>query len=205
MATKCLIYCRVSSQRQVDEGHGLDGQEKRCRDYAISQGYQIIDVFPDEAMSGGLFDRPGMKKLLNCLEKYQNEPEKVVVVFDDLKRFARDTEVHFGLKREIYGRNGRVECPNFKFEDSPEGKFVETVMAATSELERNQNKRQVKQKMKARIDLGFWPFCPPLGLANTKDPIRGKVLTNQEPLASIFKEAIEGFGSRKLMTLLTQN
>jgi len=201
MGTKCLIYCRVSSQRQVVEGHGLDGQEKRCRDYANSQGYQIVGVFPDEATSGGLFDRPEMKKLLSCLEKYQNETEKVVVVFDDLKRFARDTEVHFGLKREIYGRNGRVECPNFKFEDSPEGKFVETVMAATSELERNQNKRQVKQKMKARIELGCWPFCPPLGLSNIKDVIKGKLLTNQEPMALVFKMAIEGFACRQLGTL----
>ncbi|MEI6092951.1 MAG: recombinase family protein, partial [bacterium] len=37
----CVIYCRVSSERQVTEGHGLEGQEKRCRDYAEHKGYKV--------------------------------------------------------------------------------------------------------------------------------------------------------------------
>lgn len=132
---KCLIYCRVSSQRQVNEGHGLDSQEVHCHEYAKSQGYEIVETFRDEGESGGLFDRTGMKQLLSYLEEHRVESEKIVVIFDDLKRFARDTEIHFALKKEIYGRNGTVESPNFKFEDTPDGKFVETVLAAHAELD----------------------------------------------------------------------
>ena len=36
---KTVIYCRVSSDRQVREGHGLQGQEQRCRAYAQAHGY----------------------------------------------------------------------------------------------------------------------------------------------------------------------
>ncbi len=54
--TKCLIYCRVSSQRQVIEGHGLDSQEQRCRIFANQNNYEVVKVFPDEGISGGLFD-----------------------------------------------------------------------------------------------------------------------------------------------------
>ncbi len=197
---KSLVYCRVSSERQVNEGHGLDSQEKRCRDYAKSKGYDVAGVFRDEGESGGLFERTAMRELLKCLEKMR-EPERVVVVFDDLKRFARDTEVHFGLKREIYGRNGRVECPNFTFEDSPGGKFVETVMAASAELERNQNRQQVIQKQKARIESGYWSFCPPRGLAFIKDPGHGKLLSPVEPWATIIKQAIEGYANGLFLTL----
>jgi hypothetical protein len=32
--------------------------------------------------------------------------------------------------------NATVECLNFKFEDTPEGKFIETIIAAQGELER---------------------------------------------------------------------
>jgi site-specific DNA recombinase len=198
---KCLIYCRVSSQRQVDEGHGLDSQEIRCQEYAKSQGYQIIGVFRDEGESGGLFERTGMQQVLSCLESNIMEPERVIVIFDDLKRFARDTQVHFALKKEIYSRNGSVESPNFKFEDTPDGKFVETVMAAHAELERNQNKRQVIQKMKARLESGYWPFNPPIGLVNKKDELHGKILSPVEPFASIFSEAIIKFARGVLMTL----
>ncbi len=94
---KAIIYCRVSSQRQVNEGHGLDSQEQRCIQYAKSCGYEILDIFRDNGVSGGLFDRPAMKHVLECLEKNDTNDlnNKIVVVFDDLKRFARDTKVHF--------------------------------------------------------------------------------------------------------------
>ena len=204
MKTKALIYCRVSSPRQVKEGDGLGSQEQRCRKYAENAGYKIIGVFKEKGLTGGLFDRPAMKEVLKCLEDndINDSEDKIVVIFDDLKRFARDTEVHFALKREIYGRNGRVESPNFRFEDTPEGKFVETVMAATSELEKNQNKRQVIQKMKARLERGYWPFCMPKGLINKKDPIHGKILVRREPYATIYKEGIEKYRDGILPSIL---
>lgn len=200
---RAVIYCRVSSKRQVKDGHGNESQEKRCQDYAKAQKYNVIGVFPEEGITGGLFERPAMRELLKFLEENDsNDPEdKIVVIFDDLKRFARDTEIHFGLKREIYGRNGRVECPNFRFEDSPEGRFVETIIAATGELERNQNKRQVIQKMKARLELGYWAFASPVGLQMVRDPMHGKLLRPKEPFSSILKTAIEDFRDGLLQTI----
>ena len=44
---KSIIYCRVSSDRQVREGHGLDGQELRCRAFARERGYEVVGVFRD--------------------------------------------------------------------------------------------------------------------------------------------------------------
>lgn len=200
--TYALIYPRVSSERQVVEGHGLDSQTKRNVDYAENMHYLVFNVYAEEGVSGGLFDRPKMKQLLNDIEMLKSrEPDcEVVVIFDDIKRLARDLEIHFALKKEIYGRGGRVESPNFRFEDTPTGKFTEQVMAAAAELERNQNKLQVSQKMKARLERGYWTFCPPPGLVNIKDKIHGKILVSQEPIASIFKAAIEGFCDRRLIT-----
>ena len=199
MATDCFITGRTSSLKQEREGHGLDSQIKRCKDYSLSKGYRIVKIYREEATSGGLplFQRPVMKQLLIDLDNHRIKyPDReIVVVFDDLKRFAREVEVHFMLKREIYGRGARVECPNFRFEDTPEGKFVETMLAASAELERNQNKRQVVQKMKARIEGGYWTFCTPPAMKNLKDPLHGKLLHPFEPFASIFKKAIEAFAS----------
>jgi len=53
-----VIYCRVSSKRQVKEGHGLESQETRCREYAARRGYEVLEVFLDKAVSGGRLDRP---------------------------------------------------------------------------------------------------------------------------------------------------
>jgi DNA invertase Pin-like site-specific DNA recombinase len=197
---KAFVYCRVSSQRQVEEGHGLDGQEKRCRDFAKSQGYDVVKVFRDEGVSGGTIERDGMQALLSELEQYINDPEKCVVIIDDIKRFARDVQGHFTLKTAIYSRNAVLESPSYRFEDSPEGKFVETMLASAAELERNQNKRQVINRMKARFENGYWPFMPPLGLENKKDAVHGKILVPDEPYASILKTAIEKYGSGLLLT-----
>jgi DNA invertase Pin-like site-specific DNA recombinase len=38
---ECVIYCRVSSKEQKDEGISLDVQEEMCEDYAIKNGLAI--------------------------------------------------------------------------------------------------------------------------------------------------------------------
>lgn len=195
-----IIYCRVSSQRQVAEGHGLESQEQTCRNHIKFKGYpDPARVFKDEGVSGGLLNRPGMQELLAFLDEQPNDVE-VIVVVDDIKRFARDVQHHFTLKTAIYSRGARLESPTHKFEDSPEGKFVETIFAATAELERNQNKRQVINRMKARLELGFWCFDNPPGYKYTNDALRGKILVKDEPKATIIKDALEGFASGRLPT-----
>lgn len=191
-AKSAIIYCRVSSQRQVNEGDGLGSQELRCRNYASTKGYQVEKVFEEKGVSGALFDRPAMKDLLAFLDK--NSHKEYIIIFDDLKRFARDYSVHLKLKMELIKARGAVlECLNFNFEDTPEGEFVEGVLALQGELERKQNRRQVIQKQKARLERGYWPFCPPLGLKHIKSKDHGKVLVPREPYADIFKEAIEAY------------
>lgn len=50
-----VIYYRVSSAKQVKEGHGLQSQEARCRDHARSMGYHV--EAPDD-VSGGYAREP---------------------------------------------------------------------------------------------------------------------------------------------------
>ena len=192
--TKAIIYCRVSSKKQATEGAGLESQEHRCRDYAQAQGYEVEAVFPDDASGGGDFmNRPGMVALLAYLEARADT--NFVIVFDDLKRFARDIEFHKKLRRTLDAHGARPECLNFRFEDTPEGEFVEAVIAAQGELERKQNRRQVLQKMKARVEQGYAVFQAPRGYRYEKRRGHGKVLVRDEPLASVVQEALEGFAS----------
>lgn len=192
--SKAIIYCRVSSTRQKTEGSGLASQEHRCRQYAEAKGLEVEAVFPDDASGGGDFmKRPGMVALLSYLDA---QPGKsYVVIFDDLKRFARDTEFHIKLRREFRARGAGIECLNFRLEDSPEGKFVETIFAAQGELEREQNRRQVIQKMQARVEKGYNVFQAPVGYRYASDRIHGKILVRDEPCASIVQQALEGFAS----------
>ena len=196
---KALIYCRVSSRAQEEEGNGLDSQETRCRQYAAQQGYDVLAVFPDTITGGGDFmQRPGMVSLLAFLDAHPDE--HFAVVFDDLKRFARDTRFHLDLREAFRKRGASIECLNFKFEDTPEGEFIETIMAAQGALERKQNGRQVAQKMKARMQNGYWVHTAPVGYHYKTIKGRGKVLVHNEPLASIVREGIEGYASGRFQS-----
>jgi site-specific DNA recombinase len=189
-----VIYCRVSSVKQRTSGAGLDSQEHRCRQYAEQKGYDVEAVFPDDVSGGGDFmQRPGMRAMLAYLEAQKGRP--YTVIFDDLKRFARDTEFHIKLRREFAELGASIECLNFNFEDTPEGRFIETIIAAQGQLEREQNKRQVVQKMRARIEKGYYVFHPPVGYRYSKDRMHGKLLVRDEPIATILAEALEGFAS----------
>jgi site-specific DNA recombinase len=189
-----VIYCRVSHSKQRNEGDGLHSQEHRCREYAGARGYAVEAVFHDDVSGGGDFmSRPGMVAMLRFLSRPTRDD--YVVIFDDLKRFARDTEFHIGLRKKLATYNATVECLNFKFEDTPEGKFIETIIAAQGELERLQGRRQTIQKMKARVEHGFYVFKVPVGYRYEKSDGKGKVLVRNEPLASIVQEALEGFAS----------
>lgn len=190
---KALIYCRVSSRSQ-EEGHGLQSQETRCREYAVNKGYDVMAVFPDTITGGGDFmKRPGMVALLSFLDAQPDT--RFVVIFDDLKRFARDTRFHLDLREAFRTRGACIECLNFKFDDTPEGEFIETIMAAQGALERKQNGRQVSQKMKARMQNGYWVFPAPVGYRYEKNKTHGKLLVRDEPLATIVQEALEGYAN----------
>ncbi len=197
--THVVIYCRVSSKKQATDGQRLNSQESRCRDYARDKGYRVAAVFTDDVSGGGDFiKRPGMVRLLSYLD--ENADRSHVVIFDDLKRYARDTVFHLKLRQEMALRNATRECLNFRFEDSPEGEFIETVIAAQSQLERQQNSRQVRQKMRARVLAGFWVFRAPVGYRYEKSKAGGKVLVPDPEAAPIVREALEGFATGRLAT-----
>jgi len=196
---RAVIYARVSSIAQETEGHGLKSQETRCREYAASKGYDVSAVFPDTISGGGDFmKRPGMVALLSFLDAQPDT--RFVVIFDDLKRFARDTRFHLDLREAFRRRGASIECLNFKFDDTPEGEFIETIMAAQGALERKQNGRQVAQKMKARMQNGYWIHNPPIGYRYQTVRGHGKLLVPNPPFDAIIKEAFEGYACGRFHT-----
>ena len=95
-----IIYCRVSSDRQVKEGHGLDGQELRCRKYAQDHGYEVAAVFRDEGVSGGIIDREGMQELLDFLDGRGGE-DQCVVIIDDISTVMDDAYDLAGVCNQV--------------------------------------------------------------------------------------------------------
>ncbi len=191
-----LVYARVSSRRQETEGTGLQSQEERCKSDLRSIEVPCAKTFRDSFSGGGDFmQRPAMREMLAYIDAHSHK--EYVVVFDDLKRFARDIEFHIKLRTAFRSRNVELRCLNYRFDESAEGRFVEHVLASAGQLEREQNARQVRQKMRARLEAGYWPFSRKKGYDTVKDPMHGKIQVPNKD-GKTLKAALEAFSSGNL-------
>lgn len=193
-----LVYARVSSPTQAAYGHGLESQEARCISDLKSIGVPYEKTFPDSFTGGGDFmRRPAMRKLIEYIDA--NPHKRFVVIFDDLSRFARDVEFHIKLRAAFRVRDTLVRCLNFSFDDTPEGEFAEIIMAANNQLFRKQNRRQVIQKQKARLESGYWPFICKKGYMRVNHPSLGRILKPTALGTKVLKPALESFATGKLV------
>jgi site-specific DNA recombinase len=195
---KSVVYCRVSSQAQVTKGDGLGSQETRCREYAKHKGYSVEEVFYDEGISGKLLDRAKMREMLSYLKKH-GKKEPVIVIIDDISRLARDLETHIKLRTAIADAGGKLESPAIEFGEDSDSRLVEHLLASVAAHQREKNAEQVKKRMRARMQNGYWVFNAPCGYKFERKG-GGKVLVPDEPAATLVRTALEGFATGRFET-----
>lgn len=61
---RAVIYARVSTQRQADDGVSMDSQIEQCRIKAETLGATVDQVFRDDGVSGRTDNRPGFQAAL---------------------------------------------------------------------------------------------------------------------------------------------
>lgn len=49
---RVALYIRVSTQEQAVEGHSIEAQDAKAREYAERIDYEITNVYIDEGISG---------------------------------------------------------------------------------------------------------------------------------------------------------
>ncbi|WP_368040292.1 recombinase family protein [Ruegeria atlantica] len=194
---KCAIYVRVSSAKQVNEGSGLSSQEQSCRSYAKENGYEVVEVFSD-IVSGTAGERTGTKALVRYLRMHRSE--KLVVVVDDIDRFARDVSVYSDLHKQIVAAGARLESPKFKMSEEAHSIFELKLRVLLGELEVGKNKERSRDRVIARLQTGYWTFSAPVGYEYKRRGPEGKVLVRVEPTASILAEALEGYASGRFQS-----
>lgn len=193
-----LIYTRVSTLGQVSDGNGLFSQEERCLAHLKALRIPHEKTFRDAYTGAGDFmSRPAMREMLSYIDA--NPHKKFVVVFDDIKRLSRDLKSHIELRYAFRERDVIPLCPNYNFDEAPESIFMENLFAGQGQLEREQNRRQVIQKMKARLEAGYWTFGTKKGYDMVKHPGRGKVAVPNKEGLEMLKPAMEAFASGELV------
>ena len=187
----CPVLPRI--EFETDDARGWPGFPRNpLPGYAKYKGYEVTQVFKDD-MSGSLINRPGMQAMLAYLKKQKREPH--VVIIDDISRLARGLEAHLQLRSAIGKAGGILESPSIEFGEDSDSMLVENLLASVSQHQRQKNSEQTKNRMRARLQNGYWVFQAPIGYRYERVSGHGKMLVRDEPTASIIQEALEGFES----------
>jgi site-specific DNA recombinase len=141
-----IIYARVSTDEQAQNGVSLDAQLAACTQYAQAHGLGIADVIVDAGLSGKSSDRPGYQKLVKLVtgKKIQH------VICMKLDRLSRSTIDTLHLLNLMAAKDVQLHLTDSGLVDSQssDGELMMTLRAAFAQAER----RKISERTKAALD-----------------------------------------------------
>lgn len=159
---KCVAYIRVSTEKQAEEGYGLDSQKRDILDYCKRNNLAVSEWYIDAGLSGmDMTKRVELQRLISDMSKIG-----IIVVYK-LDRLARDSVDALYMIEKIFIPKGiRVESVHdFAKYDTPQEKFQTQIMAAVAEYDRNTMLLRMRGGMLERVKNGLWmgggntPYC----------------------------------------------
>jgi DNA invertase Pin-like site-specific DNA recombinase len=160
-----VVYARVSSREQEQEGYSIQAQLKLLRDYAARNGFKIIAEFVDVETAKA----PGRKQFGEMVEflKRKHRPCRTIYVekTDRLYRNLRDAvtledldvEIHFVKENQIISKDAKSQA-----------KLIHDINLVLSKNYCENLREEVKKGMYAKAEEGCYPGRAPFGYRNNK-------------------------------------
>lgn len=141
---RTAIYIRVSTEEQVREGYSVSGQKQKLKAFCISQGWEVVGLYPDEGISAKDTNRPELQRMLKDIK---DDKIDCVLVYR-LDRLTRSV-------MDLYNMLDVFEKHDCKFKSATEvydtttamGRMFITIVAALAQWER--------ENMGERISFGY--------------------------------------------------
>lgn len=192
-----LLYARVSTQLQVNDGVSLDVQERQLQQAAELAGFTEIELVREEGRSGkSISGRPALTETLKRLDA--GEAQALFVTRID--RLARSTQDFLSIVDRANKNGWRLVMLDLNLDTSSyQGRFVVTIMSALAEMERGiiaERQRDVHKDRRARgivwgVDMG--------PKNKTPEEIKQRVLSERASGAS-FKTIADGLNRDEIPT-----
>lgn len=149
---RAIGYVRVSSDKQVKEGGGLEIQKKSIIDFCEKNQIELIDIFSDEGISGAedIEKREGLANCFRSLRRSKVEIHHVIV--QKLDRFARDTILLGYLEFELKKCRCELLAVDQKFNNDPSGKLMKDIISAFAAFEKNMINLRTTSGKKNKIE-----------------------------------------------------
>lgn len=189
---KAVIYCRVSTKEQVEEGNSLSTQEKICREYAIKHGLEVVEIFIESGESAKTKDRKELKRLLSFCSKKSNHTQAVIVYKVD--RLSRNTDDYSQLRLFLKRYGVEIKSATEAFDNNPMGRFIENLMANIAEFDNDIRAERCRQGMKDAVLEGRYVWKAPPGYQNIHIDGKATIAPSEESMLVV--KAFEMIASR---------
>ena len=161
---RAVLYCRVSTEDQV-KNLSLSTQEKACKGYCQQHGFEVDKVFVEEGESAKTVNRSQFQKMLSYCRENKGRIQSVIVYHTS--RFARNSHDHLAVRALLSSYGVSLRSVNEQIDESSQGKFLETVLAAVNQLDNDVRAERTVAGMKAALEKGRYTHRVPLGYLNT--------------------------------------
>ncbi len=160
---ECVAYMRVSTEKQAEEGNGLDSQKRDIELFCRKNELVVSDWYVDDGYTGANMDRPELQRLINdCIKKRV----KCVVAFK-LDRLSRSMIDGLYIIERVFQPNQVLfKCVHDSVSyDSPMEQAYTQMMAVFAQLDKNTMMLRMRGGMLERIKQGYWiggantPYC----------------------------------------------
>lgn len=185
---KAIIYCRVSTTEQAQEGFSLRHQEIECRKFAQENGYEVDKVFIEEGESAKTQDRTQLQKLIQY--SVENSKELDALIIWKYDRLTRNLSDQMALAKNFSSLGIRVLSVTENNEETPVGNLMRNIIGSFAQFDNEVKAERCSAGMKQAIKEGRWVWNAPLGYKNDKE----KSLIKTD-LAIYIKEAFELYSS----------
>jgi len=190
---KVLLYARVSTNMQVNEGVSLDVQERQMITAAEFHGFKDWELVREEGRSGkSISGRPALQQALKNL----NEGVAQAMIVTRIDRLARSTTDFLKIVDMANQKNWRLILLDLNLDTSSyQGRFVVTIMSALAEMERGIIAERAKDIHKDRRNRGI-VWGKDMGPKNK---------TPEEIKERILEERLKGYSLRKIAENLNRD
>jgi len=172
-----FIYARKSSESEDRQVLSIDSQKNELQELVKRSSIKVMGI-KEEAHSAKSPGRPIFNELLDSVE--QGKVAGVVVWnVDRLSRNSVDTG------RLIYlfdiGKLQEIITPSQVFRNTPNDKFLLSLLCSQAKLENDNKGLNVKRGLKAKVDRGIYPAQAPTGYINNKYADKGSKTIEIDP------------------------
>lgn len=161
---RAVLYARVSTDKQVADGHSLDAQRSRLTEFAARRKFEIVETVTDEGVSGRDLDRAGMQHVLGLAER--GDVDVVLVTRAD--RVSRNVRDLLNVAAALEAQGVALVTADEQFDTStPLGKAMSAMRAVFAQLERDMAAARTRDGMAAAKAKGVRLGPPPVGWSIT--------------------------------------